>query len=232
MKAEEVVAQRVTLDGVVYNELLERIVSLTCPPGSMLYENVVAAEFGVSRTPVRRAFFQLARDGLLTVLPQRGARVSLLSSDKLREAQSVREILEISAFGDVARQWDGADPRFAQATREILACIAAQKEAVGRHDYLAFTGLDVQYHSLVLQLHGNATLLQVVNDMRTHLKRLRFLELEVAHHEVEAIGHHEEILRLLQAGDVAGTRAALRRHLRMLAPLRERLFTRHEGYFA
>lgn len=229
---EELLAQRATLDDAIYAELQQRIVSLACPPGSMLYENVVAEEFGVSRTPVRRAFFRLAEDGLLQVLPQRGARVALLSAQKAREAQAVRELLEIAAFGDVARSWDATRPRFQAAAQAILACIAAQKEAVARRDYLAFTSLDVQYHTLVLELADNATLLGIVNDMRVPLQRLRFLELEVAHHEIEAIGHHEEILHLLQAGDVQGTRDRLRVHLKMLEPLRERLFTRHEGYFA
>lgn len=232
MKAEDIVSQRITLDGVIYAELHKRIVSLVYPPGTMIFENVVASEFSVSRTPVRRAFFRLAKEGLLQVLPQRGARVSLLSAEKAREAQTVREVLEIAAFGEVARKWDNADPRYQKAAREIAACIAAQKEAVARHDYVTFTELDEQYHNLVLGLDGNATLIAIIAEMRAHLKRLRFLELEVAHHEVEAIGHHEEILKALQAGDVRAARTRLKAHLKMLEPLRNRLFDRHEGYFA
>ncbi|CAH2603590.1 protein of unknown function [Rhodovastum atsumiense] len=66
-------------------------------------------------------FFRLAKEDL--------ARVSFLSADKVREAQVVREALEITAFGEVARKWDGDDPRFQRANADILACIAAQKEA-------------------------------------------------------------------------------------------------------
>lgn len=65
MRAEDLVADRKTLDGVIYDELRRRIVSLAYRPGTMLSENAVAAEFDVSRTPVRQAFFRLAQEELL-----------------------------------------------------------------------------------------------------------------------------------------------------------------------
>jgi DNA-binding GntR family transcriptional regulator len=231
MKAKGIVAGRAHLGEAIYGELRKRIVSLTYHPGTMIFENVVAAEFGVSRTPVRQAFFRLAREELLVILPQRGARVSQLSIEKVKEAQVVREALEISAFGAVARRWDESVPAFRRATADILACIAAQKAAVARGDYITFVALDEDYHNLVLRLDGNATLMAIVGDMRAHLTRLRYLELQEAHHEIEAIGYHEQILQALQAGDVRATTETLRLHLQRLEGFREQLFRKYEGVF-
>ncbi|CAH2603589.1 protein of unknown function [Rhodovastum atsumiense] len=74
--------------------------------------------------------------------------------------------------------------------------------------------------------------MSIVDDMRVHLKRLRYLELQEAHHEAEAIVHHEDILAALQARDVRGTTSRLRAHLKMLEEFRERLFRAHGDVFA
>jgi DNA-binding GntR family transcriptional regulator len=231
MSAEGIVAERATLGEAIYGELRKRIVSLAYRPGTMIFENVVAAEFKVSRTPVRQAFFRLAHEELLQVLPQRGARVSCLSIAKVKEAQAVREALEIAAFGEVARRWDESAPVFRQAVADILDCIAAQKESVARGDYITFVGLDEDYHNLILRLDGNATLMAIVKDVRAHLTRLRYLELQEAHHEAEAIVFHERILAALRAGDVDATTTILRAHLKRLEGFREQLFRQYEGVF-
>jgi len=76
---------------VIYGELRKRIVSLTYHPGTMIFENVVAAEFKVSRTPVRQAFFRLAREELLgDSAPARGAGFPSVDRQG-EEAQAVRE---------------------------------------------------------------------------------------------------------------------------------------------
>ena len=230
-QAQGIVPERRGLSDVIYGALRKRIVSLAYHPGTMIFENVVAAEFGVSRTPVRQAFFRLAREELLLVLPQRGARVSQLSIAKVKEAQAVREALEIAAFADVARQWDEDAPVFRRAAADMLACIAAQKAAVARGDYITFVALDEDYHNLVLRLDGNATLMAIVNDVRAHLTRLRYLELQEAHHEAEAIVYHEQILEALRAGDVRATAETLRAHLKRLEGFREQLFRKYEGVF-
>jgi DNA-binding GntR family transcriptional regulator len=230
--SESLALGRATLGDAIYVELRKRIVSLACRPGTMIFENVVASEFGVSRTPVRQAFARLASEELLQVLPQRGARVSQLTVRKVKEAQAVREALEIAAFADVARRWDERDPDCRLTAIEAEACIAAQKQAVARRDYLAFVGLDEDYHNLILGLGGNTTLIAIVNQMRAHLTRLRYLELQEAHHEAEGIVWHERILSALRAGDVEATESLLRSHLKVLEGLREELFRKYADVFA
>lgn len=232
MRAGDLLAERQTLDGVIYEELRRRIVSLALRPGAMISENAVAAEFDVSRTPVRQAFFRLAQEDLLRILPQRGAQVSMLSAAKVREAQFVRETLEIGAFAEVARRWDEVNPDHRRAAGAVERCIAAQTEAVRQDDHLGFMRLDEDFHNTVIRLSGNGTLLGIVNHMRAHLNRLRFLELREARHEAEAVEHHRAILAAIRRNDVPQTEALLHTHLRMLEDFRETLFTRHSDIFS
>ena len=231
MTTESLLGERPTLGDVIHRELRKRIISLAYWPGTMIFENAVATEFKLSRTPVRQAFFRLEQEKLLQVLPQRGARVSGLSVRKVKEAQVVREALEIAAFGEVARRWDENLPEFRKAAADALACIAAQKESVARSDYIDFVGLDADYHTLVLRLDGNATLMAIIAEMRVPLTRLRYLELQEAHREAEAIGWHEQILEALRAGDVRATRQRLRAHLKLVDKSREELFRKYQDIF-
>src|SRR5262245_27443007 len=89
---------RSTLGGQAYETLREAIITLQLEPGKMIYETELAQELGISRTPVREAFRLLLREQLIDVLPQKGARVELISLRKVEETRSVREFLEINAL--------------------------------------------------------------------------------------------------------------------------------------
>lgn len=231
MKAEDLIAGRRTLDSVIYDEIRTRIIALDYLPGKMIFENEVAAEFDVSRTPVRQAFFRLAIDDLLQVLPQRGARVSFLSAVKVREAQAVRESLEATAFADVARRWDEGDPACRALLGEVEAILDEQTTAVAAGDYIAFTRLDEDYHSAFLRFAGNMTLLAIVGEMRAHLTRVRYVELQEAHHDAAAVDFHREILAAVRRNDVAGTTERLVSHLKMLEAFRETIFVKRKDMF-
>uniref|UniRef100_A4WXM5 Transcriptional regulator, GntR family n=1 Tax=Cereibacter sphaeroides (strain ATCC 17025 / ATH 2.4.3) TaxID=349102 RepID=A4WXM5_CERS5 len=219
------------LDVGISDEIRRRIVSLNYPPGLMIFENAVAAEFGVSRTPVHQAFMRLSHEGLLDVLPQRGARVSFLSRSTIIHAQYVRECLEAAAFFDAARIWDAADAAHLQRERRAQDLIEAQREAVARGDYLRFTELDVAFHTEILGVLGNDLLLACVSQMRNQLNRLRLLELREAHHEKRMIADHEALLAAVSAGRADEARRRLITHLKTLEDFREEIFGRHPDLF-
>lgn len=230
-RADKLVVERRTLDGVIHDVVRARIISLEYPPGRMIFENDLAAEFGVSRTPVRQAFLRLAMEDLLQILPQRGAQVSHLSRSKVREAQAVRESLEATAFQDVARRWREDDPGCQALVAEAEAIIARQVAAVAARDYMVFTRLDEDFHNAFLHFSGNMTLAGIVAEMRGHLNRLRYMELQEAHHDAVAVEHHRAILAAVRRGDVEATHAALIAHLKMLEPYRETIFDKHSDVF-
>ncbi|WP_068110732.1 GntR family transcriptional regulator [Tropicimonas marinistellae] len=234
-KAERLVAERRaaggTLEGVIFDQLQTRIVTLEYPPGHMIFENEIAAEFGVSRTPVRQAFFRLAMADLLEVLPQRGARVSYLSRDKVRESQEVREVLEVHAVAEAARKWSASDPEGRLFDDEIDRLIAAQTRSVEAKDYTAFTRLDEEFHCAIMRLAGNTTLLDTVSAIRAHLNRIRYVELQVAHHDAAAIEHHRKIVEAIRANDPDRASHQMTAHLKMLEEFREEIFSKRDDMF-
>ena len=81
----------------IYNELKQDIMWGNVPPGSLLSEIRLDDHFGASRTPVRQALSMLAKDGLITTLPQRGHLVRTVSISEMLDAFRLREILEVEA---------------------------------------------------------------------------------------------------------------------------------------
>lgn len=225
------VESRVTLDASVASEVRRRIVSLEYEPGVMIYENAISEEFRVSRTPVHHAFLQLMREGLLEILPQRGARVSYLSLDTVKKAQYMRECLEAAAFADAARIYDAGNSehgawllRLKRLTDEQIADIEANQS-------MGFVELDAAFHNEVLNLVGNELLIDTVNQMRNHLNRVRFLELRTVHHEREMHRHHLQLIDLLTAKDAEGARIFLIAHLRVLEAERDAILSQYPQYF-
>ncbi|WP_410217619.1 GntR family transcriptional regulator [Paracoccus sp. (in: a-proteobacteria)] len=229
---ELVSASRHTLDEIVSDQIRRRIVSLDYLPGMMIFENAVAGEFGISRTPVHQAFMRLSHEGLLTVLPQRGAQVSFLSRKTVANAQYVRECLEASAFADAARAWDADDPDYQQREERVRDLIFEQRKAVAQGDYLHFTELDIAYHNEILGVVENDLLLATVGQMRNHLNRIRYLELKEAHHEEQMILDHEALIDLIVEGSAEAASEMLLSHLKTLQDFREEIFARHPELFS
>ena len=95
------VAARRTNRRVVYETLRRKVLTLDLPPGTALSENELAAALGVSRTPVRESLILLADEGLVQVFPQVGTFVSRVDPDRVRDAQFLREAVELAALDDV-----------------------------------------------------------------------------------------------------------------------------------
>ena len=81
--------------------LKENIISMELKPGAMVSENELAAQLGLSRTPVREALMDMAQYGLVDILPQRGSRISLIDYALVEEARFAREVLEVAILSIV-----------------------------------------------------------------------------------------------------------------------------------
>lgn len=220
-----------SLSVAIYEGLRQQIVQLEREPGTFIYENAIAEEYGASRTPVRQAMARLEQEQLLEILPQRGARVAPLSMRKLREAQEVRVILEVASISHLAAKWDSDDPEFRRVERSIVANLAEQDAAADEADYVGFTDLDSAFHGLLMHAAGNETLRQAVEAMRLHLQRLRYIELQVMRHDRYSISQHRDIIALVKNNDVAGAEAALTAHLRHLDDERDDIFAQRADLF-
>ena len=209
----------------VYRLLVRDIVHCVTKPGQLLTEKDAAAALGVSRTPVREAFLQLASDGLLVILPQRGTAVARISTRQVRQAQFTREVLERAILAVACRiaptdSWDGLD-----------AALDAQRRAAARADYSGFYDADQLFHAELSRLTGLDGVGRTADGARVHLDRVRWLSLPEPHGIDVAIAQHQQIAAAVKAGDAERGDAALTAHLRSVLDALPAMRERFPGYF-
>ncbi|SEG64644.1 GntR family transcriptional regulator [Paenibacillus sp. UNC499MF] len=195
-----------------YDALRDSIITLKLEPGQTIFESEIADTFKISRTPIRDAFQLLVTEHLIEVLPQRHKKIARISESKVKESSFVRLSLESSAFKLAAGGWDSSE-KFVHAERQIGRILREQSEAADHQDVVQFLQLDEAFHKCILELTGNATLLEVVYHMRGHLNRLRYLAMKELVLTEKLVEEHLELFDSLKKNDETGTVQLLERHL-------------------
>jgi DNA-binding GntR family transcriptional regulator len=209
--------------GQVYRLLLNDIERCVSKPGQQLSEKEVSATLGVSRTPVREAFLQLAEEGLVVIAPQRGTTVAKISAYQVRQAQFTREVLERSIFAVACR--NSAD---GQVLRENLD---VQRSAVERQDIAGFYEADREFHGELARLSGYDGAGRLAGGARVHLNRVRWLGLPDRRNLEIALAEHIEIAAALAAGDAARGDTVLTQHMRGVLGTLPVIRGQYAGYF-
>ena len=220
---------RRSLGDQVYTMIRESIVYLRMEPGSMIYENELTVALKVSRTPIREAIRLLVSEQLLEVLPQRGTRISQISERKVGEVRFIREQLETGAFRMAARLWKDADRK--QTKQLLLDLMDKQQAAAEIKDVALFLQLDEAFHHTIMEVTGNETLLQVINHMRAHLNRLRYLALKEFHSLDRIVEEHRALLAAIEQGDEGLAVAKLGQHINKLDQELPELRSLYPHYF-
>lgn len=211
---------------LVYERIRDAIVSLELPPGSRISDVRLAETMGLSRTPVREALLQLASEGLVEMLPQHGTYVARISLDAVREAQFIREALELAALR-AAVEKIGPDGLAA-----LERNVAEQREAEAAGDVERFYRLDDDFHRLLLAASGHPGVARVAEQSRAHLNRVRWLSLPTTQLIGQTlIPHHAELLERVRARDAEGAERVLRDHLRLILRDLPEFARRHPDYF-
>jgi DNA-binding GntR family transcriptional regulator len=216
-------ATRRTSRRTVYETLRRKVLTLEYPPGSALSENELAAQLGVSRTPVRESLILLAEEGLVQVFPQVGSFVSRVDPARVADAQFLREAVELAALEDMPAE---LDPDIVTELRQNLR--AQRRRGLDVEEFFA---LDEAFHHALLRLSGHGNAWATVVAAKGHLDRARRLGLQAT--APPAFTHqHVEILDAVLAGDVSAARAAMRTHLRAVFDDVERIRQRSPQLFA
>jgi DNA-binding GntR family transcriptional regulator len=215
--------RRVTIAAQVFDHLLERIITLELRPGARISEADVAKAMGVSRQPVREAFFRLSRAGLLVIRPQRATMVAPISERAVFEAQFVRLALEQATMRRACRVL--TDPDFA-ALDEI---VAAQKAAIDADDRLRFHALDDEFHRQIGERAGTGFAWGLIRESKNQMDRVRWLSLSFGGRDAWA--EHVALMDGLRARDEARTAAAITAHLSRIAVDIRRIRAEHEDLF-
>ena len=206
---------------LVHRVLRERIVSLDLTPGAAVSEGDLAAELGVSRTPVRESLILLAEEGLIHVYPQLGSFVARIDVQQVRDAQFIREAVELAALHAAAARATPAD------IAALRALIAAQREA----DAPTFFTLDDDFHRSLMAAAGHESAWRIVGSAKGHLDRVRRLSLPIPNTIERLIDEHTAVVDHLEAGREPAAEAALQRHLRGVFDDLDTIRTRHEDLF-
>ncbi len=190
----------------IAESLTRAIVEHKLLPGTKLGEQKLADHFGVSRTLVRQALFQLSQNRLVSLEPARGAFVSTPSVDEAKQVFAVRLMLESAMTRTFARQVKPAQ------IKALKAHITAEKKAMDRNDVGQRTELLGDFHVVMAELMGNAVLAQMLGDLisRCALITLMYQSTSAAEHSHE---EHEAIVLALANKDEDTAVRLMQEHL-------------------
>lgn len=199
--------RRTALHDTLVTRLRDMIIEGRLEPGMRLHEGQLGEQLGVSRTPLREAIKYLASEGLVELVPSRGAVVKRFSGKDVQDMLTVLRSLEELA-GRLACQF---------ATDADVARIRAMHdrmiECYRTGDRLEYYKLNQAIHTAIVALSGNTPLVEIQAMLQTRLKRIRFIGHEGPEKWAAAVSEHEEMIAALEARDKDRLAEVLGRHL-------------------
>ncbi|MCK8673635.1 GntR family transcriptional regulator [Rhodococcus sp. NPDC003382] len=195
-----------------YREVKERILSGTLPGGELISEGEIAAEMGTSRTPVREAFLRLETEGWMRLYPKRGALVVPVADGEAEHVVAARLLLEADAVRVVVA---GPENARAELVRALRANLGAQHDAADSGDVAAFSGLDADFHGLIVRAGGNPLLVDFYLGLRERQRRMTARSLIRDPLQLNSIiDEHTRLADFVDAGDAEGFATADDIHMR------------------
>lgn len=192
----------------VYETLRRRILEFELPPDATLSRTDLAAEFGVSQTPIREAMHELEQDGLIRIYPQSRTVVTRIDVKQLHETQFLRVAVECEVVRRLAK---AHRPETVRRARGILDM---QGTLVGKIDQMdLFDELDRAFHQTLFEGVGMAGINATVQRRLGHLSRCQRLELPREGKMATIHGQHLAVLDGIKAGDGDAAAEAMRAHL-------------------
>ncbi len=191
----------------IYSLLRKAIIQNRYPPGAPIYEAKLGETLGVSRTPLRAALQQLAKEGLVETRPQVGSIVAPVDQKKIFAAVFCRSALETAVVRRLA------ETRPAELSR-LSPVLALQAESTSRDDYIAFFDVDEEFHRLLAEIAGVPDAWSLVMSSKSHVDRARLhLQHAIPGRAAAAYDEHLLILAAIRAGDVDRSSELMHKHI-------------------
>ena len=183
------------LRDVVFFTLRQSILTGELKPGERLMEIHLADRLGVSRTPIREAIRKLELEGLVVMIPRKGAQVAKITEKNLKDVLEVRRSLD-----ELAAKL--ACERMCEEEKEQLkeACNAFT-ETVKQNNTKDITEADVKFHDIILKASGNMRLVQLVNNLAEQMYRYRLEYIKDSSYHERIITEHEAICQAILMND-------------------------------
>ncbi|MGE3707797.1 MAG: GntR family transcriptional regulator [Vicinamibacterales bacterium] len=188
----------------VAERLRQRIFARELEPGSWIDEQTLAAEFGISRTPLREALKVLAVEGLVTMKVRRGAYVTEMSAEDVTQIYHLLGLLESDAAGEVARRATDEERRELRELHDRL------EKQVRHRD--AFFATNEAFHMKLLEVAGNRWRTQMVIDLRKVMKLNRHHSLFKQGRLAESLAEHRRLMAAIESRDARAATRLMRTH--------------------
>lgn len=195
------------LRDVVFNTLRQAILKGELEPGERLMEIQLAERLGVSRTPIREAIRKLELEGLVLMIPRKGAEVAKISARSLRDVLEVRRALEELAIELACQRMSEDDVEALKKAQEDF------KSAIADGDAMRIAETDEHYHDVIYAGTGNVKLVQMLNNLREQMYRYRLEYIKDEDKRKILILEHERILKAVRDRKVADAKEAMREHI-------------------
>lgn len=198
---------RQSLHEEIVTRLRDMIIEGELLPGARIHEAQMGTQLGVSRTPLREALKYLASEGLVELVPSKGAVVKQFGAKEAQDMLLVVKAMEELAGKLACEGGSNADIAHVRALHD------AMMRAYGRGDRLEYFKLNQTIHSAIVAASGNVALINLHALLQSRLKRVRFVGHEGPDKWAAAVAEHEEMIRALEARDSAALSAVLGTHL-------------------
>ena len=201
------VQERRNLRELITHALRAALVAGELRPGIVYSAPALAAQFGVSATPVREAMLDLTKEGLVEVVRNKGFRIAHLTDQDLDDFTEIRALIEIPTTVRVARI---ATSEQLEPLRPVAAEIV---EAARAGDLIGYVEADRRFHLGLLALSGNRHMVETVGEMRSRSRLYALNQLAEAGRLVTSAEEHEQLLNLMIAKDLPEVERSIRLHL-------------------
>ena len=195
------------LRDVVFNTLRQAILRGELKPGERLMEIQLANKLGVSRTPIREAIRKLELEGLVLMIPRRGAEVAQITEKSLRDVLEVRRALEELAVQLACLRMTE------EGIVELKQAAAEFEHVLGDEDITVVAEADVAFHDVIYMATDNQRLISLLNNFREQMYRYRVEYLKKTEFHEKLLKEHQEIIAAIENGEQERATRVTSRHI-------------------
>ena len=195
------------LRDVVFNTLRQAILRGELKPGERLMEIQLANKLGVSRTPIREAIRKLELEGLVLMIPRKGAEVAEITEKNLRDVLEVRCALEELAVQLACDRMDE------EGVRELRAAAETFESILNSDDITQIAQADVAFHDIIYAATDNRRLIQLLNNLREQMLRFRSISMHYPGRLAATWEEHRQMVENIADHNSAMARKVAKKHM-------------------
>jgi DNA-binding GntR family transcriptional regulator len=192
----------------VYEVLKKTIIFQEISPGEKIDEDLLASQFGVSRTPIRESLCRLENEGIVRIVPRKGAFVVKHSKERIMEILLLREVLEGLAARLACDDMDQA------SIEEMKLLFRDFSESTIRKKSKTYSQADLDFHTLVITKSRNTLLINMMKTLNDHIQMLRLRTVSLEGRPEQSLTEHLKIIDALGRKESALAETLMREHIR------------------